>query len=131
SGRQDVITRLVRALRGDPEVFGEPLPGDAAEPGVRLSNTHQLLKQVAGVPNRRPAWYFDITEQGEALADTGTHLVDRVHETLFPGEALDYRPDIRLDSAERWPTRLSLAQFRQMTGEAVGPDSLAPWLSGD
>jgi predicted dehydrogenase len=131
AGRQDEIGRVIRALRGDPEVFGEPVSGNAAEPGVRLSNVHQLLKVVAGVPNRRPAWYFDVTEQGEALADTGTHLVDRVHETLFPGEALDYRRDIRLHDASRWPTRLSLAQFREVTGEAAWPDFLAPWLKSD
>jgi predicted dehydrogenase len=130
TGRQDEIGRAIRALRNDPEVFGEPVPGNADEPGVRLSNVHQLLKVVAGVPNRRPPWYFDVTEQGEALADTGTHLVDRVHETLFPGEALD-RHDIRLHSASRWPTRLSLAQFREVTGEASWPDFLAPWLTGD
>ena len=131
SGRQDEIGRVLRALRNDPEVFGEPLTGNAAEPGVRLSNSHQLLKTVAGVPNRRRPWYFDITEQGEALADTGTHLVDRVHETLFPGDALDYRRDIRLRDGSRWPTRLSLAQFREVTGEAAWPDFLAPWLNDD
>jgi predicted dehydrogenase len=131
TGRQDEIGRVIRALRNDPEVFGEPVPGTAAEPGVRLSNSHQLLKTVAGVPNRRPPWYFDITEQGEALADTGTHLVDRVHETLFPGEALDYRRDVRLHNASRWPTRLSLAQFRAVTDEAAWPEFLAPWLKGD
>jgi len=131
TGRQNEIGRVLRVLRGDPEVFGEPVPGNAAEPGVRLRNSHQLWKIVAGVPNRRPPWYFDITEQGEALADTGTHLVDRVHETLFPGEALDYRRDIRVHSAERWPTPLSLAQFREVTGEAAWPDFLAPWLKSD
>jgi predicted dehydrogenase len=131
TGRMDEIGRVIRALRNDPEVFGEPVAGNAAEPGVTLSNMHQLLKTVAGVPNRRPPWYFGITEQGEALADTGTHLVDRVHETLFPGEALDCRRDIRLHDASRWPTRLSLAQFREVTGEAAWPDFLAPWLNDD
>jgi predicted dehydrogenase len=131
TGRMDEVGRIIRALHNDPDVFGEPVPGTAAEPGVSLSNVHQLLKTVAGVPNRRPPWYFDITEQGEALADTGTHLVDRVHETLFPGEALDYRRDIRLHRASRWPTRLSLAQFREVTGEAGWPDFLAPWLKDD
>ena len=131
TGRMSEISRAIQALRNDPEIFGEPVPGNAAEPGVSLSNAHQLLKTVAGVPNRRPPWYFDISEQGEALADTGTHLVDRVHETLFPGEALDYRHDIRLHSASRWPTRLSLAQFREVTGEPAWPDFLGPWLKGD
>ena len=131
TGRMDEVGRVIRALRNDPDVFGEPVPGSIEEPAVRLSNVHQLLKTVAGVPNRRPSWYFDIAEQGEGLADTGTHLVDRVHETLFPGETLDYRHDIRLHSASRWPTRLSLAQFREVTGAASWPDFLAPWLEGD
>jgi hypothetical protein len=39
---------------------------------------HYLRKVVAGMPNRRPARYFDVTEQGEGLADTGVQLVDRV-----------------------------------------------------
>src|SRR5438067_7066732 len=131
TGRMSEISRAIQALRNDPEIFGEPVPGNAAEPGVSLSNAHQLLKTVAGVPNRRPPWYFDITEQGEALADTGTHLVDRVHETLFPGEALDYRRDIRLHSASRWPILISAAQFRDVTGEAAWPDFLTPWIRGD
>src|SRR5260221_4967276 len=116
TGRDEAIARLIRALRADPEIFGEAVPGSPEEPGVVLSNVHQLLKTVAGVPNPRPSWYFDITEQGEGLADTGTHLVDRMHETLFPGEALDYRRDIRLDSASRWPTTLSPPQFSQLNG---------------
>jgi len=131
TGRLDEIGRAIRALRSDPELFGEPVPGSAAEPGVRLSNVHQLLKTVAGLPNRRPPWYFDITEQGEGLADTGTHLVDRVHETLFPNDALDYRRDIRLHTASRWPTRLSLTQFCEVTGAAAWPNFLAPWIAGD
>lgn len=131
TGRMDEIGRVIRTLRNDPAVFGEPVPGDAADPGISLSNVHQLLKSVAGVPNRRPPWYFDITEQGEALADTGTHLVDRVHETLFSGEPLDYQHDIRLHGASRWPTWLSLAQFREVTGEAAWPDFLMPWLRDD
>ena len=49
TGRQDEIGRVIRALRADPEVFGEPVVGNAAEPGVRLSNMHQLLKTVAGL----------------------------------------------------------------------------------
>ena len=131
TGRHDVIARLIRALRADPEIFGEPMPGTPDEPGVVLSNVHQLLKTVAGVPNPRPSWYFDITEQGEGLADTGTHLVDRVHETLFSAEALDYRRDIRFDKASRWPTAVSLAQFQQLTGEERWPDFLAPWVRED
>ena len=89
------------------------------------------MKQVAGVPNLRPPWFFDITQQGESLADVGTHLVDRVHSTLFPDQAIDYRTEIRLHAASRWPTMISAPQFRQVTGEAGWPDYLEPWIKED
>jgi hypothetical protein len=131
TGRLDVVARLIRVLRGDPELFGEPVAGTQDEPGVGLSGVDHLLKMVAGVPNPRPAWYFDIAEQGEGLADTGVHLVDRVHETLFPDEALDYHRDICILAASRWPTLVTSTQFRQLTGEARWPDYLLPWVRGD
>jgi len=131
AGRHDSVGQIMRALMHDPDVFGEPLAGSIAEPTVEIDSVHHLMKEVAGVPGLRPAWYFDITEQGEGLADIGTHLVDRVHNALFPGEAIDWRDDIRLLDAARWPTMLSLTQFREVTGEAGWPDFLGPWLRGD
>ena len=80
TGRHNTLVRLLRVLRCDPEVFGDPVPGTRDEPGVLLSGVHYLRKVVTGLPNPRPAWYFDVSEQGEGLADTGVHLVDRVHE---------------------------------------------------
>jgi len=50
AGRHDAIARLIRRLRGDAEVFGEPAPGSRDEPGIVLGNVHHLLKTVAGVP---------------------------------------------------------------------------------
>jgi predicted dehydrogenase len=131
TGRHNTLARLLRALRADPELFGEPVAGTADEPGVMLSGVHSLSKMVAGVPNPRPAWYFDVTQQGEGLADTAVHLVDRVHTTLFPDAALDHRSDIEIVAARRWPTVVTSAQFRQLTGEENWPDYLAPWLRGD
>ena len=131
TGRHNTLIRLLQALRGDPEIFGDPVAGTADEPGVALSGVHYLCKMVAGHPNPRPPWYFDVGQQGEGLADTAVHLVDRVHETLFPEQALDWRQDIDIASASRWPTRVSSAQFRQLTGENGWPDYLAPWLRGD
>jgi predicted dehydrogenase len=131
TGRSNTLARLLCALRADPELFGEPVAGTADEPGVVLSGMHYLSKMVAGVPNPRPAWYFDIGQQGEGLADTAVHLVDRVHTTLFPDAALDYRRDIEIVAARRWPTVVTSAQFRQLTGENRWPDFLAPWLRGD
>ena len=83
------------------------------------------------MPNLRPSWFFDITPQVEALADVGTHLVDRVHSTLLPEQAIDYRIDIGLYPARRWPTMVNSAQFRQVTGAASWPDYLEPCVRGD
>src|SRR5262249_41566756 len=99
TGRDDIVTAVLRALVPAGEIFGTPL-------AVDVTSIHHIMKEVAGIPNQRPAWYFDITEQGEGLADIGTHLVDRVHGVLFPEQAIDYRSDIRFRDAKRWPTML-------------------------
>jgi len=120
-GRQEITRALTRLLHADPEVFGEQIAGSPAEPGVEMTSVHHLMKIVSGMPNPRPPWYFDVKQQGDALADIGTHLVDLVHTTLFPEQALDYRSDISIGAVRRWPTTLDLAQFRQVTGETGWP----------
>jgi hypothetical protein len=131
AARQQTIAGLTGLLRNDPEVFGEPIAGTRTDPGVTVASVHHIMKQVAGVPNLRPPWFFDITQQGESLADVGTHLVDRVHSTLFPERAIDYLTDISLYAASRWPTMVSSAQFRQVTGGAGWPAYLEPWVRRD
>lgn len=129
-GRQEVTRALTRVLHADKAIFGEQLPGTAAEPGVAMTSTHHLMKMVAGLPNPRPPWYFDVRQQGDALADIGTHLVDRVHGTLFPDQALDHTTDIAIGAVKRWPTMMDLAQFRHVTGERDWPGYLADVVSG-
>ena len=129
-GRTEITRSLTRELHNDPEIFGEQIAGSANEPGVTMTSIHHLMKTVSGVPNLRPAWYFDIAQQGDALADIGTHLVDRVHTTLFPGAALDYRSDINIGAVKRWPTMMDLAQFRQVTGTMDWPEYLAEAVAG-
>ena len=131
TGRHNTLLRLLQALRSDPEIFGDPVRGTREEPGVLLSGVHYLRKLVAGLPNPRPAWYFDVTERGEGLADTGVHLVDRVYETLFPDQTLDWQHDLDILEASRWPTLVNLAQFRELTGENGWPGELARWIRGD
>jgi predicted dehydrogenase len=118
--RYEITSVLQRELVNDPGTFGTILPGSPQEPAVYMESVHHILKLVAGLPNLRPAWFFDIREQGEALSDVGTHLVDLVQWTLYPNAAIDYRSDIRMLDASRWPTTITAAQFRQVTGEAGG-----------
>jgi Putative oxidoreductase C terminal domain len=134
-GRQEVTRSLTRLLHADKEIFGDQVHGSPEEPGVTMTSIHHLMKVVAGVPNPRPPWYFDVRQQGDSLADIGTHLVDRVHGTLFPDTALD-KPldpgrDIAIDAVRRWPTMLDLAQFRQVTGEMDWPAYLYEAVAGD
>lgn len=129
--RYEITSILQRELVADPDVFGEIVSGEAGEPAVRLASVHHIRKLVAGAPLIRPAWFFDITEQGEALADVGTHLVDLVHWTLSPGRDIDYRTEIEILSGERWPTVLTLDQYREVTGEAQFAPFLEPWIDGD
>lgn len=124
--RYEITSLVQRELVQDAAVFGEMIPGDEENPGVYMESVHHLLKMVAGAPNLRPAWFFDVNEQGEALADVGTHLVDLTQWTLFPGEIINADCDVRLVSASRWPTVLTQAEFAQVTGERVFPEYLAP-----
>jgi len=118
--RYEITSILQRELVNSPAVFGEIVAGSEAEPGVYMESIHHILKLVAGVPNLRPTWFFDVAEQGEALADVGTHLVDLTQWTLFPGATLDPARDIAIGSASRWPTKMTAEQFKQVTGQA-GP----------
>ena len=123
--RFEITANLQKALVNDPEVFGEIVPGSPDSPGVYMESVHHLMKVVSGVPNIRPAWFFDGAQQGEGLNDIGTHLVDLVQWTLFPEKALDYQKDLEILTAQRWPTVIPLANFQRVTGEKQFPAFLA------
>ena len=123
--RFEITSILQRALVNDPATFGEIVKGTEADPAVYMESVHYLMKTVAGAPNIRPHWFFDVAEQGEGLNDIGTHLVDLVQWTLVPDQAIDYRSDVRVLSARRWPTWIPEADFRRVTGEPHFPAALS------
>ena len=123
--RYEVTSIVQRELVNTPAVFGEIVAGDRENPSVTMESVHRLKKSVAGVPSLRPAWFFDTSEQGEALSDVGTHLADLAQWTVFPGQAIDHRNDIRLLNARHWPTTLTREQWRRVTGAAEFPFSLS------
>jgi len=122
--RFEITSILQKALVNDPAVLGTVVKGTPEDPGVFMESVHYLMKTVAGVPNLRPAWFFDINQQGEALADVGTHLVDLVPWILFPEQAIDYRKDIELHGAKRWPTMMTQAEYERVTGGSGFPEFL-------
>lgn len=125
--RYEITSLLQRELVQDRNTFGEPIAGTPEQPGVYIESVHFLKKLVAGAPLKRPSWFFDVNEQGEALSDVGTHLVDLVMWILFPQKAID-AADWKLTAAKRWPTSLDRAQFQAVTGDADFPPFLSAQL---
>jgi Putative oxidoreductase C terminal domain len=123
--RYEATSVLQRIFVNDPAVFGRLEPGTAVDPGIRAKSIHQIMKVVAGLPLRRPPWFFDVAEYGEAMADVGTHVVDLVQWTAFPDQSIDYRKDIQLLAGRHWPLVISRGQFKQVTGESDFPPALA------
>jgi predicted dehydrogenase len=103
--------------------------GSPDNPAVVKESVHHFSKYVAGAPLTRPAWYFDTTQQGEGLVDVTTHLIDLMMWTCFPAQAIDYRQDIEIESARRWPTTLTRAQYEKVTGVVDFPDYLKEELN--
>ncbi|MBI3821375.1 MAG: oxidoreductase [Planctomycetes bacterium] len=129
--RYEITSILQRAFVQDEPTFGSISAGSPEDPGVFMESVHYLKKQVAGAPLRRPSWFFDIHQQGEALSDVGTHLADLVMWMLHPDQAIDVARDVCIMSAKRWPTVLSKSDFQQITGEPDFPRSLHDELQGD
>jgi predicted dehydrogenase len=129
--RFEITSLLQRELVSDPDIFGTVLMGSTEEPGVFMESKHFLMKTVAGVALRRPAWYFDVSMQGEGLSDVGTHLVDLVPWMLFPNQPIDHRKELAIVTARRWPTVLTREDYQRVTGEGDFPAFLRDTLRGD
>ena len=122
---------LQKLLVLDKDLFGEMETGSPENPAVVKESVHHFFKYVAGAPLKRPAWYFDTTQQGEGLVDVTTHLIDLMMWTCFPEQAIDYRRDIVINNARRWPTTLTRAQYEKVTGVSDFPDYLRDDLNDD
>ena len=128
--RFEVTTGMQKQFSMLPEVFGQVLEGSAEEPAISKESVHHFFKYVSGQPLVRPAWFFDVNEEGEGIVDVTTHLVDLVQWELFPDEIIN-RADIEMVQAKRWPTILTLEEFKRVTGLESYPDYLKKDLDGD
>ena len=124
--RFEITTMLQRELSQHAELFGELVKGSPAEPAITKESVHHFSKLVAGVPLKRPQWFFDPRQQGEGIVDVTTHLVDLVQWEAFPEKVLKPE-DAKVLTAKRWTTTLTTAQFKQVTGA----DSFPHYLKGD
>lgn len=129
--RHEITTILQRELARTPELFGTLEKGTLDEPAVEMVSIHHFFKEVAGKPLTRPAWFFDASQQGEAVPDVGTHLVDLVQWECFPEQALDWRKDIQVNQARRWATKLTFDEFKRVTSLGGYPDYLKSNVDAD
>lgn len=129
--RYDLLNMIEKELINDPDLFGLLDEGSRENPAIVMNSGHHFYKDVSGVPTIRPAWYYDVEQQGEGIVDVTTHLIDLVHWKCFPDMVINYQNDIRLTDAERWPTEISLEEFTKSTGENSFPDYLNKYLVED
>lgn len=129
--RSEITTMLQRELINDAGVFGTILKGSENDPAIYMESLHHLFKMVSGSVNIRPAWFFDVKQQGEGVSDVGTHLVDLVQWMVFPEQVIDYRKDVNVLAGKRWPTVMTKDEFKRVTGEPNFPAYLAGNVKGD
>lgn len=127
--RYDILNVVERELIGSKELFGEIQNGTAEQPAVFVESVHHFYKNVSGIPLIRPAWYYDVEQQGEGIVDVSTHLIDLVNWQCFPEVALDYTKDVTMLSAKHWTTDLTLQKFSQSTQFTQFPDYLTNYIS--
>lgn len=121
--RFEITSIVQRELANNAEVFGGLIDGTPEQPAVTKESVHHFSKMVAGSPLRRPAWFFDTTQQGEGIVDVTTHLVDLVQWGCFPEVVLN-KTDVQMLAAKRWTTDLSPEQFEKVTGMKEYPEFL-------
>lgn len=128
--RYEVTTILQKMLSMKPDVFGTLTKGSENDPAVTKFSVHHFSKLVSGVPLKRPAWFFDVEQQGEGIVDVTTHLVDLVQWECFPEQILS-PSDVHIVSARRWPTTVKKNEFTQITGYENYPEYLSKYTKGD
>jgi predicted dehydrogenase len=129
--RYEITTILQREFSLLPEVFGQLEKGTPDNPAITKESVHHFYKYVSGNILTRPPWFMDVTQEGEGIVDVTTHLVDLVQWECFPEQIINYEKDIRLLSARRWPTDMTLSQFNAVTRLNGFPDYLKSAVVND
>ncbi len=122
--RYEITSILQKLLSHEAALFGDLEKGTLEKPAVVKESVHNFFKYVSGKPIKRPAWFFDVSVQGEGIVDITTHLVDLIQWACFPEVSLDYKKDIEMLSAKRWATKLTPSMFKKVTRLETYPDYL-------
>ena len=114
---------LLKELQQLPEIFGKLQNGTEEKPAIEISSVHHFYRSVSGTTLVRPAWFFDVEQQGEGLVDITTHLIDFIQWGCFPNQSIQ-KTDIEMISARRWPNILTKEEFKSVTLLDQYPDYL-------
>jgi predicted dehydrogenase len=121
--RFEITTLMQKLLSQEEQIFGKLQTGTKEDQAVTKVSVHHFSKIVSGSPLQRPAWFFDVDQQGEGIVDVTTHLVDLVQWECFPEQILN-PSDVKIISARRWPTVISKEEFKGVTGFEEFPEFL-------
>jgi predicted dehydrogenase len=132
TGRHDVMAQLRNRIVASRDLFGALESGESDQPALEFTSRHHLIKQVGGETLQRPAWFYDSRIQGDGLVDIQSHYVDQA-QWLIGGDDHRFDPDrdIEIVDAKRWTTPVPIEHFRESTGEASFPETLAGDIEGD
>ena len=119
--RYNPIHRIQRSLMQDTLLFGHLLPGTPDHPAIIESSVHHYYR---GGKGSRPAWFFDVLQQGEGIVDVTTHLIDLSFWKSFPDEIIDYKNEVKVLAAKHWPVIITKGEFSAATSLPVIPSSL-------
>jgi predicted dehydrogenase len=128
--RYEITTMLQKELSQIPEVFGQLQVGSPDEPSITKESVHHFSKIVSGSHLIRPAWFFDVNQQGEGIVDVTTHLVDLIQWEAFPDVILS-KSDVEILSARRWTTDMTPEMFKTVTRLDNFPDYLQKDVEGN
>ncbi|WP_295116852.1 putative oxidoreductase C-terminal domain-containing protein [uncultured Chitinophaga sp.] len=124
--RSEITNMLQKEFSHIPAVFGDLQKGSKDAPAVTIESVHYYYKNVSGKTLVRPSWFFDASQQGDAIADVGVHLIDLVQWACFPETAIDHTKDIEVLAARNWPTPLTKSQYTSITRQDSFPSFLQP-----
>ena len=129
--RYEITTILQKEISAIPGIFGSLQEGTAEEPAITKESVHHLFKYVSGNILTRPAWFLDVSQQGEGVVDVMTHLVDLVQWECFPGQVIDYENEIEILDSRHWTTDMTLNEFKAITKMESIPEYLHKNVEND
>jgi len=129
--RYNIYSILQKELVHNADLFGTLEKGTIDNPAIIKNSVHHFYKEVSGKPLIRPDWYYDVEQEGEGIVDVTTHSIDLIQWQLFPENVFDYKTDVEVLNANRYPTKISLEQFKRSTGDSVFPGFLQKDVKND